>query len=101
MKIQKTIINGSLSALFIAGIMQMAQAVEVNVYSVEDDSGEVVRNNTVTEGRVIINGKVVKGASREMTPAEQKQLNEELQREENNIERDMDNMEQEMEGMFD
>jgi cytoskeletal protein CcmA (bactofilin family) len=98
MKIQNIIITSSFSAFIVTGIVQ---AVEVNIYSGEDVSGEVVRSNTVTEGQVIINGKVVKGASRRMTPEEQRQLNQELNREENKIERDMDNMEQEMEGMFD
>ncbi len=93
-----TIITSSLSALLVSGIVQ---AVEVNIYSGENVSGDVVRSNTVTEGQVIINGKVVKGASRKLTPAEQRQLNEELNREENKIERDMENMEQELEGMFD
>ncbi len=98
MKIRKILITSSLSALLASGIVQ---AVEVNIYSGEDISGDVVRSNTVTEGQVIINGKVVKGASRELTPAEQRQLNQELNREENKIERDMENMEQELEGMFD
>lgn len=98
MKIQKILITSSLTALLLTGTVQ---AVDVNIYSGEDVSGDVVRSNTVTEGQVIINGKVVKGASREMTPAEQRQLNQELGREENKIERDMDNMEQEMEDMFD
>lgn len=70
------------------------QAVEVNI---ETGGNKYIRSNSVNEGKVVINGKVIKGATRKMTKKEQKKLAEELNREEKKIEREMS----EMEHMFD
>ncbi len=70
------------------------QAVEINI---ETGGNKHIITNSVNEGKVVINGKVIKGATRKMTKKEQKELAAELKREERKIEREM----LEMENMFD
>ena len=79
----------------------LVEAVEINIDTATDASGKSIRSNTVNEGRVVINGKVIKGSSRKMTAKEQKALKEELTRQGLQIEDDMADMEKGLEGMFD
>lgn len=88
----------SFTGLLMTGLVE---AVEINIDTATDASGKSIRSNTVNEGRVVINGKVIKGSSRKMTAKEQKALNEELTRQGLQIEDDMADMEKGLEGMFD
>jgi len=72
----------------------LAQAVEVNIETGKNISGKTIQSNSVNEGKVVINGKVIHGATRKMTKKEQKKFTKELNKE-------MNDMESEMEGMFD
>jgi len=83
-----------ISILVAFSISGFVQAVEVNI---ETGTNKNIRSNSVNEGKVVINGKVIKGATRKMTKKEQKELEAELKREERNIENEMS----EMEKMFD
>jgi len=98
MKIQKTIMISAIAGLFMTGF---SQAVELNIETGKDISGKRIQSNSVNVGKVVVNGKVIQGASRKMTKKEQKELVEELNRETGKIDKDMLDMESEMEGMFD
>lgn len=93
MKTQKNVILGTVILLSFIAIVQ---AETVNIYT-----GKGVNSNTVNEGRVVINGRVIKGSSRKMTAKEQKQLNKELNQQGKDIEKDMSDMQKQLEGMFD
>ncbi len=86
----------SLSAISLIAIFSSVavQAVEINI---ETGKNKHIITNSVNEGKVVINGKVIKGATRKMTKQEQKQLEKELKQQEKNIENEMS----ELERMFD
>lgn len=92
----KTLKNGVLGAIALLLFTAVVQAETINIYT-----GKGVNTNTVNEGRVVINGKVIKGSSRKMTAKEQKQLTEELNQQGADIEKDMVDMQKQLEGMFD
>ncbi len=95
MKRHHIMILSSITVLLMSG--GAAQAVEINIETGSIVSDKNIGSNTVTEGQVVINGKVIKGATRKMTKKEQKEMIEELNREEQKIEQEM----LEMENMFD
>ncbi len=86
----------SLSAISLLTVFSSVavQAVEINI---ETGKNKHIITNSVNEGKVVINGKVIKGATRKMTKKEQKQLEADLKREERKIESEM----KELENMFD
>ncbi len=92
MQILKNVILSFITLFLLSSVVQ---AETINIYT-----GKGENNNTVNEGQVVINGKVMSGSSRKMTAEEQKQLTEELNQQGKDLERDMDNMQKELEGMF-
>jgi hypothetical protein len=91
----KTTLNYLLTLFFFLYGVTAVNAVEINI-----ETGSKYESNTVSEGQVTINGKVYKKGSRQMTEAEKKRLNQEIQETEELIENDMRDLESDLESMF-